>query len=139
MIDVDDATVREFPMPFIYPSPVGFGIFNGDAFPDLLVQNVNNRNDFLTLDLMANSTIGYFTANYAYVNPTIGKFTSGTRDSIAYVNTMGTTGQRNLTVVEADGTQIQSILLIPTIQDMVRFQYSGGLEEIATIDIYSTC
>jgi hypothetical protein len=46
---------------------------------------------------------------------------------------MGTSGQRNLTVVEADGTQVQNILLTPSIQDMVKFDHLGGLEEIATI------
>ncbi|MHA2200977.1 MAG: hypothetical protein ACXABN_13940, partial [Candidatus Thorarchaeota archaeon] len=133
MVDIDDATVSEYPMPFIWASPMGFGFFNGDSYPDLLVQNVNNRDNFLTLDLIANATIGTFNADYAYVNPVIGKFTSGTQDSIAIVNSMGTSGQRNLTVVEADGTQVQNILLTPSIQDMVKFDHLGGLEEIATI------
>ncbi|MHA3962890.1 MAG: hypothetical protein AM325_005045 [Candidatus Thorarchaeota archaeon SMTZ1-45] len=134
MVDIDDATVSEYPMPFIYPAPMGFGIFNGDSYPDLLVQNVNNRDNFLTLDLITNTTLGTFLADYAYFGPVIGRFTSGTQDSIAFSNQMGTVGQRNLTVVEANGTQVYSILLSTSIQDMVKFDYFGGLEEIATIE-----
>ncbi|MFX1603590.1 MAG: hypothetical protein ACFFCK_08905, partial [Promethearchaeota archaeon] len=133
MVDIGGATVLEYPMPFIWPAPMGFGIFNGDSYPDLLVQNVNNRDDFLTFDLSANATIGTFNVDFAYVNPVIGRFTSATQDSIALVNARGTSGQRNLTVVEADGAQVQSILLTPSIQDMVRFDHLGGLDEIATI------
>jgi hypothetical protein len=134
MVDINDATVSEFPMPFIWATPMGFGFFNGDAYPDLLVQNVNNRDNFLTLDLYANATIGTFNADYAYVNPVIGRFTSGTQDSIALVNSAGTSNQRNITVVEADGTQVQSILISYPVQDMVKFDHLGGLEEIATIE-----
>ncbi|MFW9815760.1 MAG: hypothetical protein ACFFEW_07515 [Candidatus Thorarchaeota archaeon] len=134
MVDIDDGFVAEYPMPFIWPAPMGFGIFNGDAFPDVLVQNVNNRDNFLTLDVINNLTIGLFNADYAFVNPAIGRFTGTSSDSIAIVNSMGTSGQRNLTVVEPDGTQVQNILLTPSVQDMVTFNYLGGLEEIATID-----
>jgi len=134
MVDIGDATVSQYPMPFIYASPMGFGMFNGDAYPDLLVQNRNNNHDFLTLDLIANATIGTFNAEYAYVTPVIGRFTSLTQDSIALVNRAGTTSGRNLTVVEADGTQVQNILLAPSIQDMVKFDHLGGLEEIAAIE-----
>ncbi|MFW9975606.1 MAG: hypothetical protein ACFFDQ_10095, partial [Candidatus Thorarchaeota archaeon] len=134
MVDIADETVSEYPMPFIYPAPMGFGIFNGDPFPDVLVQNMNNRDNFLTLDLMANVTIGTFLADYAYFGPVIGRFSSGSQDSIAFSNQMGTVGQRNLTVVEADGTQIYSIILSPSIQDLVKFNHLGGLEEIATIE-----
>ena len=133
-IDINDATVSEYPMPFIYAAPMGFGIFNGDAFPDLLVQNVNNRDNFLTLDVTNNVTIGTFNVDYAYVKPLIGRFTSASSDSIALVNQLGTTNQRNLTVVEPDGTQVQNILLTPSILDMVTFDHLGGLEEIATIE-----
>ncbi|MFW9962858.1 MAG: hypothetical protein ACFFCX_04810 [Candidatus Sifarchaeia archaeon] len=134
MIDLNDGFVAEYPMPFIFPAPMGFGIFNGDAFPDLLVQNVNNRDNFLTLDVINNVTIGTFNADYAYVRPVIGHFTSASSDSIALVNQLGTTDQRNLTVVEPDGTLVQNILLTPSIYDMVTFDYLGGLEEIATIE-----
>ena len=134
MVDIDDGFVSEYPMPFIWTAPIGFGIFNGDAFPDLLVQNVNNRDNFLTLDVMNNITIGTFNADYAYVTPVIGRFTSASSDSIALVNQMGTTNQRNLTVVEPDGIQVQNILLTPSILDMVTFDHLGGLEEIATIE-----
>ncbi|MHA1944432.1 MAG: hypothetical protein ACW96M_08555, partial [Candidatus Thorarchaeota archaeon] len=113
---------------------MGFGIFNSDEYPDLLIQNRNNNDNFLTLDVRNNATIGTFNANYAYVKPVIGNFTGGTTDSIALVNSEGTSGQRNLTVVEADGTQVQNIILTPSIQDMVTFNHLGGFEEIATIE-----
>ncbi len=134
MVDIDDGVVLEYPMPLIWTAPIGFGIFNGDAFPDLLVQNVNNRDNFLTLDVINNVTIGTFNVDYAYVNPVIGRFTSASSDNIAIVNSMGTSGQRNLTVVEPDGTQVWSTLLTPSVQDMVKFDHLGGLDEIATIE-----
>lgn len=66
MVDINDATVSEFEMPFLYPTVQAFGIFNGDAYPDLVVQNTNNRDNFLTLDVISNTTLGTFTADYAY-------------------------------------------------------------------------
>ncbi|MFW9838719.1 MAG: hypothetical protein ACFFE7_14485, partial [Candidatus Thorarchaeota archaeon] len=134
MVDINDGYVAEYLMPFIWPTPMGFGIFNGDAFPDLLVQNVNSRDNFLTLDVINNVTIGTFNVDYAYVNPVIGRFTSLSSDTIALVNSMGTAGQRNLTVVEPDGSQVQNIILTPSIDDMVTFDHLGGLNEIATIE-----
>ncbi len=134
MVDIDDVIVSEYPMPFTYAAPKGFGIFNGDSYPDLLVQDVGNRDNFLTLDLRSNTIIGTFLVDYAWFGPIIGRFTNSSQDSIAYSNSMGTAGQRNLTVADADGTQVYSILLTPSIQDMVKFNYMGGLEEIATIE-----
>ena len=132
MVDLNDATVSAFPMPFIYPAIQGFGIFNGDGYPDLVIQNVNNRDNFLTYDVISNATIGTFNADYSY-GVTVGRFTSISQDSIALFNTMGTSGQRNLTVVEADGTQVTNVIVSSPIQDMVTFKHGSGLDEIATI------
>jgi len=132
MVDINDATVSEFEMPFLYPTVQGFGIFNGDAFPDVVVQNTNNRDNFLTLDVISNTTLGTFTADYAY-GVAIGRFTSASTDTIAIFNTAGTSGQRNLTVVEADGTQVDNILVASSIEDMVLFKHGAGLDEIVTI------
>ena len=133
MADINDATVSVFPMPFIYPVVQGFGIFNGDAYPDVLIQNVNNRDNFLTLDVISNTTIGTFDGDYSY-SVTVGRFTSATRDSIAFVHALGTSGQRNLTVVEATGTQVNNILVSASIYDIVTFKHGAGFDEIATID-----
>ncbi|MGD9396779.1 MAG: hypothetical protein PVJ05_10150 [Candidatus Thorarchaeota archaeon] len=134
MVDIDNATVSEYPMPINMASPMGFGKFNGDAYPDLLVLDVSTRDDLLTLDLIANTTIGTIAVDYAaYITPVIGDFTGGTTESIAIVNRAGTTSARNLTVVEADGTQVDNIILSSSIQDYVKFDYPGAYDEIATI------
>jgi hypothetical protein len=133
LVDINDARVSQYPIPFNSPAVVGLGNFSGDAYPDALVKNVNSNNNFMTLDLFGNATIGQFLANYSYSGVIIGKFASLTEDSIAFVNQAGTTLQRNLTLVAADGSQIQSIPLASAIQDMVTFDWHGGLEEIATI------
>ena len=132
MVDIDDGLVSEFPTPFIYPGVQGFGIFNGDAYPDLVIQNVNNRDNFMTLDVIANATIGTFLVDYCY-GVVVGNFYSASEDSIGLFNTMGTSGQRNLTVVEADGTQVTNIIVASSILDMVTFKYGAGLDEIAAI------
>ncbi|UCH05342.1 MAG: hypothetical protein JSW05_04035, partial [Candidatus Thorarchaeota archaeon] len=133
MVDIGDATVSEYPMPFIWPAPMGFGIFNGDSYPDLLVQNVNNRDNLLTFDLFANATIGTFNVDWAYVNPVIGRFTSVARDSIALANQAGASNHRNITIVEADGTQVTNEIFHSPVQDIVTFKHGGGLDEIAAI------
>jgi hypothetical protein len=134
LVDLNNAYVSQYPIPFNSPAVVGFGNFSGDAFPDVLVKNENSNNDFMTLDLMANNTIGAFHADYSYSGVVVGKFASLTEDSIALVNRAGTTSQRNLTLVAANGSQIHSILLTPTIQDMVTFERPGELDDIAAIE-----
>ncbi len=133
VVDINNGTVLQYPIPFNYPAAVGFGDFNGDAYPDVLIKNVNTNVNFTTLDLFAHATIGSFNTINCYYDVAIGKFASLTEDSIALVNTAGTTGHRNLTLVAANGSQIDSILLTYAIQDMVKFDHLGGLEEIATI------
>jgi hypothetical protein len=133
MVDIDSATVSEFPIPFSSPAAFGFGIFDSvDTYPDILISNRNNANQFLTLDVRNNSTIGTFNAVNVYIRPVIGRFTSSSLDSIAVVGS----ADRNITVVEGDGTQVASIALGvgATVKDIVKFDYLGGLEEIATID-----
>ncbi|MBN2229154.1 MAG: hypothetical protein JW779_06130 [Candidatus Thorarchaeota archaeon] len=132
VVDLDDGVVSKYPVPF-YASVVGFGNFSGDEYPDAVIKNTNNNDNFLTFDLHNNATIGSFLLDYSY-GLAIGKFASLTEDSIALANTAGTSGQRNLTLVAADGSQLQSILLSYSIQDMVTFQWGSGLDEIATIE-----
>ncbi len=132
MVDINDATVSQYPMPFIFPGVVGFGIFNGDAYPDLVIQNLNNRDNFITFDVITNTTIGAFQVDYCY-GVTVGRFTPSSEDSIALFNTLGTSGQRNITVVEADGTQVVNILTATSVQDIITFKYGAGLDELATI------
>lgn len=132
VVDIDDAIVSQYPIPFNYPAAVCFGDFNGDVYPDTLIKNINN-NDFMTLDLLANATIGSFHVDYCYAGQVVGKFASLTEDSIALVNRYSFQ-QRNLTLVAADGTRIDSIILTPSIQDLVTFHHLGGLDEIATIE-----
>jgi len=132
MVDIDDVAVYEYPMPFIFPAVQGFGIFNGDAYPDLVIQNVNNRDNFMTLDVITNTTIATFQADYSY-GVVVGRFASPSEDSIALINQMGTSGQRNITVVEADGTQVVNDIVASTVQDLVTFKHGGGLDEIAAI------
>ena len=131
--DIDDSNVAQYPIPFNYPAAVGFGDFNGDVHPDVLIKNINNNNDFMTLDLFGNDTIGSFLVDYCYAGQIVGNFASYTEDSIALVSRYSLQ-QRNLTLVAADGVQIDSIILTPSIQDLVTFHYSDGLDEIATIE-----
>ncbi|MDH4213773.1 MAG: hypothetical protein OEV85_07620 [Candidatus Thorarchaeota archaeon] len=133
VVDIDDATVLQYPIPFNYPAAVGFGNFNGDAFPDVVIKNTNNNDNFMTLDLTSNVTIGLFNVDYSYVDIVVGKFASPTEDSIALANQAGTTSHRNLTLVAANGTQLDYTMLSAAVQDMVTFDWLGGLEEIATI------
>ncbi|MFX1605652.1 MAG: hypothetical protein ACFFDD_07070 [Promethearchaeota archaeon] len=133
MVDIDSATVSEFPIPFNSPAAFGFGIFDSvDTYPDILISNRNNADQFLTLDVRNNSTIGTFNAVNVYTRPVIGRFTSLSQDSIAIVGS----ADRNITVVEGDGSQVVSISLgaSAVVKDIVKFDYLGGLEEIATID-----
>ncbi|MGY5852521.1 MAG: hypothetical protein RTU92_03030 [Candidatus Thorarchaeota archaeon] len=131
MVDINDAIVSEFPMPFIYPAVQGFGIFNGDAYPDLVIQNVNNRDNFLTLDVITNTTIGTFEADYSTL-VAVGHFASASEDSIALVNRVGIGSQRNITIVEGDGTQVVNDFTPFLVRDMVTFKHGTGLDEIAT-------
>ncbi len=134
MVDINDGKVSEFTMPFGYPAVQGFGDFNGYGYPDLLIQNVDNWNNFLTLDVNTNTTIGTFqSVNSAGV--TVGRFTSASEDSIALIDKMETFPftQRNITVVEGDGTQVVNNILTSPVQDLVTFNYGGGLDEIAAI------
>ncbi len=133
MVDLNNGIVSEYEMPFPYPTVKGFGLFNGDTYPDLVIQNTNNRDNFLTLDVHSNTTIGTFLTDYTY-GVAVGHFTSLTTDAIAVYNTAGTTGQRNITVVEADGTQVISTIVSTSIEDMVVFKHGSGLDEIITID-----
>jgi len=66
VVDIDDATVLQYPIPFNYPAVVGFGNFNGDAFPDVVIKNTNNNDNFMTLDLNSNVTIGSFNVDWSY-------------------------------------------------------------------------
>ncbi|MGY5860239.1 MAG: hypothetical protein RTU63_12795, partial [Candidatus Thorarchaeota archaeon] len=129
MIDINNATVSEFEMPFLYPTVRAFGIFNGGTNPDLVVQNTNNRDNFLTLDVISNTTLGTFNADYA-IDVIVGRFASVSEDSIALFNTAGTSGQRNFTVVEADGTQVATTLVSSSIHNIVTFKHGAGLDEI---------
>ena len=132
MVDIDDGKVSEFTMPFGYPAVQGFGDFNGDGYPDLLIQDVSSRNNFQTLDVITNTTIGTFLVDYSY-GVTVGRFYNASEDSIALINQMGTSGQRNITVVEGDGTQVVNDIIASAVQDLVTFKYGSGLDEIATI------
>jgi hypothetical protein len=133
VVDINDATVSKYPIPFNNPAAVGFGNFGGIASPDVLIKNTNNNDDFITFDLSGNSTIGSFHTNYAYYDALVGKFASLTEDSIALVNRNASLVQSNLTLVAADGSQIDSLICNYPIQDLVRFDHLGGLDEIATI------
>ncbi|MFW9869456.1 MAG: hypothetical protein ACFFFO_07495 [Candidatus Thorarchaeota archaeon] len=130
MVDIDSASVSEFPMPFNSPAVWAFGYFNLDIYPDALISNRNNADDFLTFDLMTNSTIGTFSAVNVYIPPIIGNFTGGPLDCIGVVGSGGYT----ITVVEADGSLVQTTTLDQTIKDMVEFDFLGGIDEIAIIE-----
>ncbi|MHA1135780.1 MAG: hypothetical protein ACTSSE_04770 [Candidatus Thorarchaeota archaeon] len=134
MVDINDGIVYEFEMPtqIRLPTVQGFGIFNGDAFPDVVIQNTNNRDNFLTLDVITNTTLGTFNADYAY-GVAVGRFTFASLDAIALFNTAGASGQRNVTVVEADGTQVASVITSSSVEDIVMFKHGEGLDEILTI------
>ncbi|MHA2024227.1 MAG: hypothetical protein ACTSWQ_11250, partial [Candidatus Thorarchaeota archaeon] len=134
MVDINDGIVYEFEMPtqIRLPTVQGFGIFNGDAFPDVVIQNTNNRDNFLTLDVITNTTLGTFNADYAY-GVAVGRFKFASLDAIALFNTAGASGQRNVTVVEADGTQVASVITSSSVEDIVMFKHGEGLDEILTI------
>ncbi|TFH09476.1 MAG: hypothetical protein E4H14_04395 [Candidatus Thorarchaeota archaeon] len=133
MVDIDNATVSEYEMPFTYPAVQGVGIFNGDAYPDLVIQSTSSRANYLTLDVYSNATLGTFTTIYSDIL-CIGRFASTTQDSIAMVNSAGTTLYRNITVVNANGTQIVNDIVTTRINDMEVFHYGSGLDELVAFD-----
>jgi hypothetical protein len=133
VVDIDDGTVSQYPMPFNAPVAVGFGNFGGNPSLDVLIKNANNNDDFVIFDLSGNSTLGSFHTDYTYYNTLVGKFASTTEDSIALVNSNATAFQSNLTLIASDGSQIDSLSPNFPIQDLVRFNHLGGLDEIATI------